>query len=781
MKRRKITDKNNMLFGYLRTYLIVLFIPLVICSLYSIRVLTIVEEDDIAKIVKEYGHSAESVDTFLNEVEGIGRSIADNATVRAFAGKTSCFTYPNLYKIIELQKALSNISFMNEYIYDYFIFFDKSETVINAKTAYTYEEFYKLYFHEQPYENYEDWYGQKQNTQLRYGLNPLQNYVLCNENTLIPMLSYEIPIISYSLSDESVIKIYIYKEAITSRMPTLSDTGLQFITDRQGNVIFYDNYGLNDSESGDIPFSPENIQNLAEENNLSTNGTACKMVRYEDTQYLLVQCSSTASGLTYYALQSSLAVKVRGYTTVLYMLLFISIAAAVGILLSIRMSQKIAKPVNELINDVMESGHEFDHRTIFSHLQKSYKKLKDVNLELQDVIEAQRPYLQNFFLNQLLYGNTNLEEDEILRNAEYVHFDYQDKVFWVVLFKIEAATETLLEQETDVQNLYILSVTEAAKKVIPDIWIVNSGQDKAIAILTLPRKEQDNYRDHTEIIVHRIRNELVSYVSDLLYIYVGTVVSNMTEISSSYENAVITHLYHGQESDTNIIWYVHQKAKPLSYPPMEKNKVLFRRVLRGEVESVYTSFKEIIQQFFMEGDFSPYMQNLLLDDLQINLVKIMEFLEMEETQYKEYYLLLEQNHNTNLLERIRITRNIYMQISQYVYEQKSKKAFDLAAITAYINLNFGDSSLSLTSAAEALQMNEGYLSGRFKQETGMNFSAYVEKVRMDKARELLRTGNMTIKEIAENTGYTSENSFCRAFKRVTGMSTSEWRNADTVR
>ena len=189
---------------------------------------------------------------------------------------------------------------------------------------------------------------------------------------------------------------------------------------------------------------------------------------------------------------------------------------------------------------------------------------------------------------------------------------------------------------------------------------------------------------------------------------------------------------------------------------------------------MYTSFKEIIQQYFINGNFSTYMQNLLVDELQINLVKIIELLEMEEKQYREYYLLLEQNHNGNLLERIRVT-----QASQYIYEQKSKKIFDLAAVTAYVNLNFGDTNLSLTSAAEALQMNEGYLSGRFKQETGVNFSAYVEKVRMDKAKELLRAGRLTIKEIAEYTGYTSENSFCRAFKRVTGLSTSGWKNIDS--
>lgn len=788
-KKRKKGDKNSILLAYLRTYLIVLFIPLVICSLYSIRVLTIIEEDDMSKIVDEYGHSVESVDTFLAEVESIGRLIADNARVRQFIGRTDCFSYPNLYKIIELQNVLSDISFSNKYIFDYFIFFDKGEAVINSKTAYTYQDFYNLYLHEEQYETYEDWYSQRQTVSQKYGLTALQNYRLCTENTILPMLTYEIPVTSYSLSDKCVIKIYIKKEAIETLMPAISYTGLQFITNRQGNMIYYENYDLLDSvpsiagsespiDNNSITDHVRSIRNLAKESGLSSEGVSCKMVRYQGEQYLLTQCHSPRSGLTYYALQSSLAVKVRGYTTVLYMLLLISIAAMVGILLSLKMSHKIAKPVNELINDVMESGHEVDHKTIFSHVQKSYKKLKDINTELQDVIEAQQPYLQNFFLNQLLYGKAELEED-IGKNAEYIHFDYQNRVFWVVIFKLEATTETMFEQEADVQRLYTLSITEAARKVLPDIWMVNNGQDRVVAILTLPREMQESYKLYTEETIQKIRNELLPHVSKLLYVYGGTLVSDLSDISASYENAAILHLYMGQTFHNDILWYTNQKAKAPSYPSEEKTKVLFRQVLRGEVEAVYTSFKEIIQQYFINGNFSTYMQNLLVDELQINLVKIIELLEMEEKQYREYYLLLEQNHNGNLLERIRVTQAIYLQASQYIYEQKSKKIFDLAAVTAYVNLNFGDTNLSLTSAAEALQMNEGYLSGRFKQETGVNFSAYVEKVRMDKAKELLRAGRLTIKEIAEYTGYTSENSFCRAFKRVTGLSTSGWKNIDS--
>ena len=73
-------------------------------------------------------------------------------------------------------------------------------------------------------------------------------------------------------------------------------------------------------------------------------------------------------------------------------------------------------------------------------------------------------------------------------------------------------------------------------------------------------------------------------------------------------------------------------------------------------------------------------------------------------------------------------------------------------------------------------MNEYYISSIFKQSTGINFSTYVEQVRIQNAQELLRESSLKTKEISEMVGYTSSNSFCRAFKRVTGMNPTDYRN-----
>ncbi len=169
--------RNTILFSYLRTYLIVLIIPLIICSLYCGRVIHILERDDTIQAVEKLRYSEASVDTLMEEAEGVGSMILNNVAVQNFTNKTDTLLYPNTYSIIELRKTLPDITNTNENIYGYFIFFDQSQLVINRNISYTYPDFYELYFHEQQYNTYEEWLQSKKSLHRQYGILASREYV----------------------------------------------------------------------------------------------------------------------------------------------------------------------------------------------------------------------------------------------------------------------------------------------------------------------------------------------------------------------------------------------------------------------------------------------------------------------------------------------------------------------------------------------------------------------------------------------------------------------------
>jgi mannose-6-phosphate isomerase-like protein (cupin superfamily) len=66
---------------------------------------------------------------------------------------------------------------------------------------------------------------------------------------------------------------------------------------------------------------------------------------------------------------------------------------------------------------------------------------------------------------------------------------------------------------------------------------------------------------------------------------------------------------------------------------------------------------------------------------------------------------------------------------------------------------------------------------RFQKSFGVSPRGLLVRLRMDRAKELLRTSNLSIKEIAQELGYSQQHEFTRAFGRFSGMSPSGWKCA----
>jgi AraC-like DNA-binding protein len=78
-------------------------------------------------------------------------------------------------------------------------------------------------------------------------------------------------------------------------------------------------------------------------------------------------------------------------------------------------------------------------------------------------------------------------------------------------------------------------------------------------------------------------------------------------------------------------------------------------------------------------------------------------------------------------------------------------------------------------AARALDLNRFYFCKLFKKSTGLNFTEYVSRIRVEHARTLLINSNRRISEIAFEVGFQSLSTFNRVFKNVVGLSPTESR------
>ncbi len=110
--------------------------------------------------------------------------------------------------------------------------------------------------------------------------------------------------------------------------------------------------------------------------------------------------------------------------------------------------------------------------------------------------------------------------------------------------------------------------------------------------------------------------------------------------------------------------------------------------------------------------------------------------------------------------------------------QEAEPVFEMEAssieqIKKYIESNYTDSKLNLTSVAQTFGFSASYLSRKFKQETGKNFVEFLTECRMNAAMKLALT-NMKMFNASNEVGIPDPNYFGRCFKKYTGMSYSEY-------
>jgi len=97
-------------------------------------------------------------------------------------------------------------------------------------------------------------------------------------------------------------------------------------------------------------------------------------------------------------------------------------------------------------------------------------------------------------------------------------------------------------------------------------------------------------------------------------------------------------------------------------------------------------------------------------------------------------------------------------------------------IMEYINQHYSENTLSLKLIAGEFGFQENYISRMFKGMYGENLSTVIERIRIDKACQLLKNEEWKISDISLKVGYSSDISFRRAFKKVTGMTPQEYRD-----
>lgn len=125
---------------------------------------------------------------------------------------------------------------------------------------------------------------------------------------------------------------------------------------------------------------------------------------------------------------------------------------------------------------------------------------------------------------------------------------------------------------------------------------------------------------------------------------------------------------------------------------------------------------------------------------------------------------------SNVFDVSKTSRSSYSSIPGKRYHQDSA----ILSLQDWLDVNFNQ-EISVAQLADKSAMTKRTLIRRFKQATGDSLVYYIQCLRVDAAKKLLRGKHMTIEAITQQVGYQDVSSFIRLFKKHTGLSPSAHR------
>lgn len=130
----------------------------------------------------------------------------------------------------------------------------------------------------------------------------------------------------------------------------------------------------------------------------------------------------------------------------------------------------------------------------------------------------------------------------------------------------------------------------------------------------------------------------------------------------------------------------------------------------------------------------------------------------------------ENNHRIERMEKLVDRKLLDVSQEERVYSPQVQEAIE------YVNGRL-EQPVTLRDVAEHLHMNASYFSVLFKEQTGLTFSEFVTRRRVQRAKELLAGTRLTINEISERTGYQTAKYFVKVFRSLEGVSPGQYRKS----
>ena len=746
MAVRKIL-KNNAIIRLFSSYLLVLFLVIASCLTGFGRALTIVEDNTIQESGSLLRQGSSDMDYFLKNLYNSGMKLSSAQSLKNLGAYSSAEDLDYYYQakavLTDFEEALKYLD--SEVYQESFIYVNRMDKIFFQGGVYRSSVF----------ESY----------LTKWGMEEAEWVEVCDGDQTTPglyltdgrELFYYFPCTDPARKNERIATIFFH---INTR----------FLLEKMQFLQNYSNYSIFLVQNGEVILGVDGFgTGITEAVAAGLDETTQEQAIRRGQRLVLRKRSESVRGNYILILPENEAfAQIEGLKLFLFIPLGLALLCGIGF--AVYCAVKTGKPINNIAKRINDIQNDTDSPQVNTDL-------KYLDATIEQIIEQQKAdkgALQQSFFHNLLKADF-VSRPELEYMAKRADISLTGKEYYAVAVR--------LFPQIDADHIDGQTVEEArALQLLLEHYLQTQSTGslwsyKRNTLVFQYIMEADGVEDD------RIRQTIMNTAEWL---------KEAHHVNSCWGISTVCQ-------DLMNFWRNAQEAQDALQKAGQWEPVLLYSEAGGQDNSFYLpySMEEHLAQGLRSGDFEQVGQTLEMlreENFQRRKLDRRQFLKLgrrisdilaaqcgslDETE--EYLIRL----NGSLIEDAPETQNeekYLEELKQVCYRicgiavgQKSlKRNNKIKAILQYMEENFNNTGMGLSMVSEQFGLSEGYLSALFKEEMSVNFADYLEDLRMKEACRLLKEG-VLVTEIAERTGYNSVQSFRRAFKRVLGVSPSEYR------
>ncbi len=208
-------------------------------------------------------------------------------------------------------------------------------------------------------------------------------------------------------------------------------------------------------------------------------------------------------------------------------------------------------------------------------------------------------------------------------------------------------------------------------------------------------------------------------------------------------------------------------------------KEMLAYISSGDIEGLNKLFSNTSpgQSGKLAGNYLRQLKNLFITATTlVSRAAIQGGMPPEESlSLSDRYIQHSEKYN-NPEQIVNLQHHMVLDYATQVHDLTKGKSYNqfMRTITSYVHDHLTE-DISVDQMAKDLYLSQSHLSTKFKQESGMTLSAFIQQQKIKKSKEYLRNTDRSILEISTFLGFSSQGYFQNVFKKLVGMTPKEYR------